>query len=262
MPHDGVSHEIFWPDGPLAMLPLGDPGDPDDSGDPGGSGTGAAAPPGTGDLAGLPHRSALVWSLDRRRGRDIHALDEDSLNRAVAGRTQGLLGETRLTGQRGRYPLGVVHAERYVAPRLALLGDAGHRIHPIAGQGANLGFRDAAALADVVADAAHLGLDVGMTSVLRRYERWRRPDNTSLVLATDGLTRLFGNDRAVLRLARSAGLCAVDRMGPVKRLLMGGAMGLVGTLPRLVRGVPLDPSLAPSDAAGAGGAGAGATGAA
>lgn len=225
-PHDGVSHEIFWPDGPLAMLPLAD------------------ATARRGDPAGLPHRSALVWSLERRRGRDIHGLDETRLNQAVAGRTQGLLGETRLTGQRGRYPLGVVHAERYVMPRLALLGDAGHRIHPIAGQGANLGFRDAAALAEVVGDAAELGLDFGMISVLRRYERWRRPDNTSLVLATDGLTRLFGNDRPVLRLARSAGLRAVDRMGPAKRLLMNGAMGLVGTLPRLVQGEPLGQRMA------------------
>jgi len=230
-PHDGVSHEIFWPDGPLAMLPLPDP---------------AAPGPAKRGPAGLPHRSALVWSLDRRRGRHIHTLSEDLINQAVAGRSLGLLGETRLVGQRGRYPLGLAHAERYVVPRLALLGDAGHRIHPIAGQGANLGFRDAAALAEVVHDAARLGLDFGMTSVLRRYERWRRPDNTSLVLATDGLTRLFGNDSRVLRAVRSAGLRAVDRFDPAKRMLMTGAMGLAGTLPRLVRGEALDAGMSAS----------------
>ncbi|MCH9018912.1 MAG: FAD-dependent monooxygenase, partial [Proteobacteria bacterium] len=123
--------------------------------------------------------------------------------------------------------------------RLALVGDAAHVIHPIAGQGLNLGLRDVAALAEVLVDARRLGLDLGGGATLERYARWRRFDNTVLIAATDGLNRLFSNDIAPLRLARGLGLAAVDRLPPLKRLFMRHAMGTLGELPRLMRGEPL-----------------------
>ena len=132
-----------------------------------------------------------------------------------------------------------MHAERYVDGRLILVGDAGHAIHPIAGQGLNMGLRDVAALAEVLVDARRLGLDVGGPATLARYQRWRRFDNVVLAAVTDGLTRLFSNDVAPVRLARDLGLAAVNRTPPVKRFLMRHAMGMVGELPRLVRGEAL-----------------------
>jgi 2-octaprenyl-6-methoxyphenol hydroxylase len=130
-------------------------------------------------------------------------------------------------------------AERYVAPRLALVGEAAHVIHPVAGQGLNLGIRDVAVLAELVIDARRLGLDIGDESVLQRYQQWRRFDVLTMVAVTDSLNRLFSNSIAQLRLARNIGIAVVNQIPPLKRLLMQDAMGIVGDLPRLVRGEPL-----------------------
>ena len=132
-----------------------------------------------------------------------------------------------------------MHARRYVAPRLALAGDAAHAIHPIAGQGLNIGWRDVAALAEVVIDALRVGADPGSPAALRRYERWRRVDNSMMLAATDALNRLFSNDLAPVRLVRDVGLAAVNLAPPLKRFLMRHAMGVLGDAPRLVRGEPL-----------------------
>ena len=142
-------------------------------------------------------------------------------------------------GPRWSYPLSVLNASRYVGHRLALAGDAAHAIHPIAGQGLNLGVRDLAVLAEVLVDAHRLGLDIGSEAVLQRYERWRRFDSLTLVAVTDGLNRLFSNDVAPVRWARDLGLGAVNRVPPLRRLFMRHAMGTVGVLPRLTRGEPL-----------------------
>jgi 2-octaprenyl-6-methoxyphenol hydroxylase len=142
-------------------------------------------------------------------------------------------------GPRWSYPLGLSLAESYIADRLALIGDAAHGIHPIAGQGLNLGIRDAAALAETIVDAGRLGLDYGMKTVLEDYQRWRRFDNVTLAGATDILNRLFSTDWVPLRAARGLGLALVNRIGPVRRLFMREAMGLTGDLPRLVRGEAL-----------------------
>lgn len=212
--HEDVAHEHFLPSGPFAVLPLTD-------GPDGG------------------HRSSLVWTERRPVAEGVMALDDDAFAREVERRFGDSLGRIRVAGRRWRYPLGLQLAQGTVAQRLALVGDAAHVIHPIAGQGLNLGLRDIAALAEVVVDARRLGLDVGSGTVLEGYERWRRFDNLALVAVTDGLNRLFSNDLGPLRLARDLGLAAVDRMPPLKRLFMRHAMGLVGDLPRLCRGEPL-----------------------
>ena len=132
-----------------------------------------------------------------------------------------------------------MHARRYIVPRLALAGDAAHAMHPIAGQGLNIGWRDVAALAEVIVDALRLGGDPGSMVTLERYERWRRVDNTLMLAATDALNRLFSNDVAPVRLARDAGLAAVNRLAPIKQLFMRHAMGVLGDAPRLIRGEEL-----------------------
>jgi 2-octaprenyl-6-methoxyphenol hydroxylase len=149
------------------------------------------------------------------------------------------LGAVEPIGPRWSYPLAFLHAEDYAALRLALVGEAAHVIHPIAGQGLNLGLRDVAALAEVLVDARRLGLDIGEDALLQRYQRWRRLDALLLAAVTDGLNRLFSNSIPPLRLARDLGLAAVDRIAPVKRFLMRDAMGVTGDLPRLLRGEPL-----------------------
>jgi 2-octaprenyl-6-methoxyphenol hydroxylase len=167
------------------------------------------------------------------------ALPADEFSAEIQYRFGDSLGRLRLSGPRWSYPLGLLHAQRYVVHRLALAGDAAHAIHPIAGQGLNLGLRDVAALAECIVDAARLGLDIGAGESLQRYERWRRVDNLMLAAATDGLNRLFSNDIAPVRLARDLGLSAVDSLPPLKRLFMRHAMGMIGDLPRLVRGEAL-----------------------
>lgn len=213
-PHDGVAHERFLPAGPFAVLPM------------------TGAPDGT-------HRSSIVWTERAKRTPGLMRLSDAAFSAEMQRRFGDWYGAVRILGGRWRYPLRLLHAERYVGPRFALIGDAAHTIHPIAGQGLNLGLRDVAALAEVVVDDRRLGLDHGGLPTLQRYERWRRPDNVSLMAVTDGLNRLFSNDIAPVRLARDIGLAAVDRLPGLKRVFMQHAMGTVGTLPRLLRGEPL-----------------------
>ncbi len=208
-PHRGVAHERFLPAGPFAILPM------------------------TGN------RSSLVWTERADLAPAIMALDDDAFAFEMARRFGDFLGALEVVGPRWSYPLSLSLAERYIDERLALVGDAAHAIHPIAGQGLNLGLRDVAALAETIVDARRLGLDVGAGNVLERYQRWRRFDSLTLAAVTDGLNRLFSNDFPPLRLARDLGLAAVHRLPPLKRLFMRHAMGVVGNLPRLVRGEPL-----------------------
>ena len=210
-PHNGVAHEHFLPSGPFALLPMT-------------------------DLPDGRHRSSLVWTERRGLVPVMTGLDAEGFGRELERRFGDSLGRLREEGGRWTYPLSLMHAERYVDHRLALVGDAAHVIHPIAGQGLNLGLRDVAALAEILVDARRLGLDLGGAETLARYQRWRRFDNTVLMVATDGLNRLFSNDSAPVRLARDLGLAAVNQAPPLKRLFMRHAMGLVGDLPRLVRG--------------------------
>ncbi len=205
-PHDGVAREHFLPAGPFAILPM------------------------TG------RRCSIVWTERDRLAAKLLALDDDEFNRELALRFGDYLGAAHIVGPRFSYPLGLLHAETYAVPRLALAGDAAHGMHPIAGQGLNIGLRDAAALAELVVDALRLGLDPGAMIQLERYQRWRRFDNTLMLAATDGLNRLFSNDLELLRLARDAGLGAVNRIPRLKKLLMRHAMGLAGDLPKLARG--------------------------
>ena len=213
-PHHGVAHEHFLPAGPFAVLPMVE------------------------DAEGR-HRSSIVWTERRELAEAMLALDDAAFAAEMQRRFGDSLGEIRLLGRRWAYPLSLLHAERYLDRRLVLVGDAAHGIHPIAGQGLNLGLRDVAALAETLVDARRLGLDLGSAQVLQRYQRWRRFDNVMLTVVTDGLNRLFSNDIGPLRLARDLGMAAVGRIAPLKRLLMRHAMGLEGDLPRLIRGQPL-----------------------
>jgi 2-octaprenyl-6-methoxyphenol hydroxylase len=205
-PHAGVAYEHFLPSGPFAILPM------------------------TGN------RSSLVWTEREDLAAKIIALPQSEFDAEVGRRFGSHLGPTRVEGPRWSYPLKFHLARAWVRPRFALAGDAAHGIHPIAGQGLNLGLKDAAALAEVVLDAARLGEEFGAVDILRRYERWRRFDSFSLAAATDALNRLFSNDFAPLRLARDIGLGLVDRIAPARRFFMRHAGGEVGKLPRLLRG--------------------------
>lgn len=207
--HRGVAQEHFLPVGPFAILPM------------------------TG------RRSSIVWTEREDLAPDLLALDEADFLAELELRFGDYLGRLEVVGPRFSYPLGLMNARRYCAPRLALAADAAHVIHPIAGQGLNIGWRDVAALAEVVIDALRLGGDPGSDVTLRRYERWRRVDNAMMLAATDALNRLFSNDIVPVRLARDAGLAAVNRLPALKRLFMRHAMGVLGDLPRLVRGEPL-----------------------
>jgi 2-octaprenyl-6-methoxyphenol hydroxylase len=205
-PHDGVAVEHFLPGGPFAILPL------------------------TGN------RSSLVWTEPTENAKRLIASDEFVFQAELERRFGYRLGALEVLGPRQAYPLGLTLARDFVRPRFALLGDAAHGIHPIAGQGLNLGFRDAAALAETVVDAHRLGLDLGTLDVLRRYERWRRYDTWQMGATTDLLNRLFSNDFPPLRAARDIGLGLVDRMPRLKRMFIGEAAGLGGELPKLLRG--------------------------
>lgn len=204
--HRGIAQEHFLPAGPFAILPM------------------------TG------RRSSIVWTERSDLAPALLALDGPDFLAELALRFGDYLGDLEVVGPRFSYPLGLMHADRYTVPRLALAGDAAHAIHPIAGQGLNIGWRDVAALAEVVVDALRLGMDPGAPEILDRYERWRRVDNAMMLAATDALNRLFSNDVAPVRLARDAGLAAVNRIPPLKRLFMRHAMGVLGDLPRLVKG--------------------------
>jgi len=205
-PHGGTAHQSFLPGGPFAVLPL-----------PGG-------------------QSSIVWSERDAEAERLMALDEEAYARELAMRIGPRLGAVTLAGRRYAHPLGLTIAERYVAPRRALVGDAAHGVHPIAGQGLNLGLRDVAALAEVAVEAARRGEDLGGIDVLVSYERWRRFDAASFALGTDALNRLFSNGLPLLGPMRRAGLAVVDRSPAVKRFLMREAAGLSGTVPRLLAG--------------------------
>ena len=205
-PHNGVAYEHFLPSGPFAILPM------------------------TGN------RSSLVWTESKTKAPGLLALDETGFHAELARRFGDHLGTTRAAGPRWSYPLAFHIARDFVKPRFALAGDTAHGIHPIAGQGLNLGFKDAAALAEVLLDAARLGRDIGALDTLKRYERWRRFDSFTLAASTDAMNRLFSNDIAPLRHLRDLGLGVVDAIGPARRFFMRHAGGDVGKLPKLMKG--------------------------
>lgn len=210
-PHRGVAQERFLPGGPFAILPM------------------------TDSSAG-EHRSSIVWTERADLVRRLLELDPARFQTEFARRFGDHLGRAEPIGPRWWYPLGLVHADRYIDTRLVLVGDAAHGIHPIAGQGYNLGVRDVAALVEVLVDSQRLGLDIGAADTLERYAQWRRTDNFTMVAGTDLLVWLFSNDIKPLRLARGIGLAAVNRMPALRRFFVRHAMGLVGDLPKLIRG--------------------------
>jgi 2-octaprenyl-6-methoxyphenol hydroxylase len=213
-PHRNIAHERFFPAGPFAILPMLDD-------------------------AGGRHRSSIVWTENAGLVPALLALPKAEFDAALAHRFGDFVGRVELVGGRYAHPLGLLHAERYTAERLALAGDAAHAIHPVAGQGFNLGVRDAAALSQVLVEAHRLGLDLGQAAVLADYERWRRFDALTLAARTDALVRLFSVRAGPVRLARDLGLAAVERLPRLKRLFMREAMGLTGDRPRLLRGEAL-----------------------
>jgi 2-octaprenyl-6-methoxyphenol hydroxylase len=208
-PHAGVAHEHFLPSGPFAILPL------------------------------TEDRASLVWTERPERGRALAVVRPEAFHAHLNRRFGEFLGHARLDGARFVYPLSLELAEAMTAPRVALVGDAAHGVHPIAGQGLNLGLKDCAALAQVLVEAARLGEDIGSEAVLERYARWRRPDNVALAAATDLFDRLFSNDLPPVRLARGLGMALVNQIGPARRFFMQEAGGATGDLPRLLRGEAL-----------------------
>lgn len=208
-PHDGRAIQHFLPGGPFAILPLPD------------------------------NRACLTWTEDAEEAKRILALDDAGFLAEVETRIAGRLGAVEVVGPRQSWPLEMHLARAYVAPRFALIGDAAHGVHPIAGQGVNLAFRDVAALAEVIVDALRLGLDPGSMQSLERYERWRRFDSFASAAVFDGLNRLFSNDVLLVRAAREFGLGLVDRLPSLKQHLVTEAAGLTGEPPRLFRSQPL-----------------------
>jgi len=207
--HDGVAHEYFLPGGPFAILPL------------------------------TEQRASLVWTEKTAQAEALRHARPEILHAHMQRRFGEFLGAPTVQGPIFVYPLALSLAEQMSAPRVALLGDAAHGVHPIAGQGLNLGLKDAAALAQVLVEALRLGEDIGSEVVLERYAAWRRFDNTMLAAATDVFTRLFSNDIAPLRAVRGLGLAVVNRIAPARRFFMREAGGAVGDLPRLLRGEAL-----------------------
>ena len=207
--HHGRAEEHFLPAGPFAILPL------------------------TGN------RSSIVWTEQKDEATRIVALPEDEFHAELERRFGLKLGDIEAVGPRRAFPLGLSMARSFIGERLALVGDAAHVIHPIAGQGLNLGLRDVAALAEAMADAVRLGLDPGAPDVLERYQRWRRFDTAAMGITTDGLNRLFSNRSDVLRLFRDVGLGLVDRVPALKSLFIREAAGLTGDVPKLLRGEAL-----------------------
>jgi 2-octaprenyl-6-methoxyphenol hydroxylase len=209
-PHDNVAYEIFYPAGPFALLPL-----PDDE---------------------IGHRSAIVWSVKAEHGPGLVKLSDRAFLAEAEKRMGGFLGTVSAASPRASYPLGFHHAARITGERLALVGDAAHGIHPIAGQGLNLGLRDVATLAEVLVEGRRLGLDLGDAQLLQRYERWRGLDTLMVAGSTDGLARLFGIPGRLPSAVRRFGISAVNRIGPLKDRFMAEARGEAGELPSLLRG--------------------------
>jgi len=207
--HGGRAEEHFLPAGPFAILPL------------------------TG------RRSSIVWTEEAREAERMVALPDHDFHAELERRFGLHLGEIEIIGNRRAHPVGLWVARSFIAERIALVGDAAHVIHPIAGQGLNMGLKDVAALAEVIVDAVRLGLDPGSVAALERYQRWRRFDTMAMGVATDGLNRLFSNKSDVLRLARDVGLGVVDRWPALKQLFIREAAGLVGEVPKLLRGEAL-----------------------
>ncbi|MGV3649913.1 MAG: FAD-dependent monooxygenase [Devosia sp.] len=211
--HQGVAYEHFRPAGPFASLPLL-------------------------DTEGRGLRSSLVWTETAQEAARLSALPLDEAALAIEAAMGSALGAVTLSEKLQSYPLSLRLARSFVAERMALVGDAAHVVHPIAGQGLNLGLKDVAALAETVLDALRLGLDPGSPDALERYQRWRRLDTALMAMVTDGMNRLFSNDVAPLRALRDLGLGVVDRLPPVKGALIARAAGLDGQGPRLLRGLP------------------------
>ena len=205
-PHEARAVQHFLPSGPFAILPL------------------------------KGNRACITWTEDAREARRVLAMDDEGFLAEVEKRFGGRLGVVALDGPRQSWPLETHLARRYVGERFALVGDAAHGVHPLAGQGLNLAFRDVAALIEVVSDAVRLGFDPGDTQALERYQRWRRFDSVVSAATFDGLNRLFASDLALLRSAREFGLGVVDRIPALKRFFVGEAAGVTGELPRLLRG--------------------------
>jgi 2-octaprenyl-6-methoxyphenol hydroxylase len=205
-PHHGKAVQHFLPSGPFAILPL------------------------------KGNRSSIVWSEEKARAAEIMAGDETSFLAELGLRFGDHLGSIELAGPRQSFPLDLQIARSYVSDRLVLIGDAAHAVHPLAGQGLNIGMRDVAALTEIIVEGARLGFDICSPVLLERYERWRRFDSALSATAMDGLNRLFSNDSAPLRVLRDLGLGIVDRTAPLKRFLVREAAGLTGEVPRLLKG--------------------------
>ncbi|MXO64984.1 UbiH/UbiF/VisC/COQ6 family ubiquinone biosynthesis hydroxylase [Altericroceibacterium endophyticum] len=210
-PHDNVAWEIFYPAGPFALLPLLD------------------TPDGK-------HRSALVWTVSEKDAAGYLALPERALHAEIEKRMQGIFGDIALNGPRSSYPLSFQHTATITADRLALVGDAAHGIHPIAGQGLNLGLRDVGTLMEVLVEGMRIGLDPGDAQLLKRYERWRGLDSFSVAASTDALTWLFGVPGRIPSAIRRLGMGIVQRSSPLKTFFMDEARGVSGDLPELLRG--------------------------
>lgn len=204
--HGNVAHEYFLPDGPFAILPLTD------------------------------RRASLVWTESTRRAEALKAASDAAFLSHLRRRFGEFLGQVTVEGPRFVYPLSLELAEALTGPRAALVGDAAHGVHPVAGQGLNMGLKDVAALTEVLVEAARRGEDIGSSAVLDRYARWRRFDNVALAAGFDGFVRLFSNDLPPVRLARDLGMAVVNRVAPLRRAFMQEAGGAAGELPRLLRG--------------------------
>lgn len=208
-PHGGIAHQFFMPSGPLAILPL------------------------TGN------RSSIVWSETDENAKRIHALNDADYLDALRPAFGDFLGDIQLAGGRFTYPLSLTIANSFIAPRLALIGDAAHGVHPIAGQGLNAGLRDVAALAEVMIMAARRGEDIASPLVLERFQQWRRFDTATLAVATDAFNKLFSNDNPILRLGRDLGMGLINSVPSLRRSFMREAAGLTGDLPKLMTGRPI-----------------------
>ena len=212
-PHEQVAYEIFYPTGPFALLPMTDDGH--------------------------GHRSAIVWSVPTEDAPGWMSLSDEDFAAEARAAMGGFLGKVTMAAPRSTYPLGFHHAAQITAERLALIGDAAHAIHPIAGQGLNLGFRDAAALAQVLVEGARLGLDLGDRQLLDRHQGWRSLDGLMVAMATDGLMRIYGIPSRTASAVRRFGMGLIERVRPLKDQLMSEARGTSGDLPLLLRGLPI-----------------------